>query len=1149
GATYASGREKDFSRLAALSSEGRSTATTILSIAIVRALRDDAAVPAGARKLLSFTDNRQDASLQAGHFNDFVQVTLLRAAILAAVERTGPDGVAYDEIAQRVVEALALDFGEYASNLQAQFAARKATHDALRELIGCRVYQDLRRGWRIASPNLEQVGLLKITYEALHELCAAQEVWQGLHPDLAAATPTERERVCQALLDSMRRGLAIKVTYLDPQHQARIRQQSYQHLRLPWAFDEGERLREGTLLLTGDAQRRSSDDQSLTTRSLAGRFLRRGDTWPSTRGRGQRVPVEEFDHLVAGLMKALVIGGHVEEAPGVPGAYQLQAGVMCWRPGDGTVQHDPIRVPTAPSGESHIQQFFAQLYRVAAASLHQLEAHEHTAQVPAEERKKREDRFGRGELPILYCSPTMELGVDIRDLNSVNLRNVPPTPANYAQRSGRAGRSGQPALVLSYCTSMSPHDQYYFRRPERMVSGKVAPPRLDLANEELLRAHVHAVWLAETGQSLYSSVSDLLDLSDPDLPLKPEVRAYIDKPTYQLLAEKRCRHILDGLLAELTPARAPWFTPDWLMQIVQQAPLAFDRAADRWRHLYRSAKQQQERQHQIVADPLRTAEEHRAAQRLREEAEAQLDLLTRARHDVYSDFYSYRYFATEGFLPGYNFPRLPVTAFIPGRQRRRGEEEFLTRARFIAISEFGPRTIVYHEGSRYRISRVVLPREDSGSRTHSAQFCRMCGYGHFGERANVDLCDRCGVQLNATTGQALKNLLRLESVSTYRVDRISCDEEERLRLGYELRTIFRFAERDDGAPVTRQVEFHRDGNVLATGTYGPATTLWRVNLGWNRRKDKHVYGFVLDMERGIWDKSDQEPDASAEEADPLAAPSQKVRVVPFVADHRNVLVLQLTQPLEPAATLSLQYALKRGIEARYQLEESELACEPLPTAEEARQVLFYEAAEGGAGVLVRLAEEPGALAEVAREALAICHFDPDTGADRRRAARATEDCEAACYDCLLSYSNQRYHELLDRQLLPALLLQLTRVTGAVGAGSRTREAQRDTLLRFCESGLEKEFVQWLYEQGLRLPDRAQVHLDQLAVRPDFVYGNMACVYVDGAPHQFPERQRRDAAQDAALENLGYTVIRVQGPDTWAGRVEGFPWVFGVTAKG
>src|SRR2546426_7605414 len=96
-----------------------------------------------------------------------------------------------------------------------------------------------------------------------------------------------------------------------------------------------------------------------------------------------------------------------------------------------------------------------------------------------QDREEREDRFRSGDLPLLFCSPTMELGVDISQLNVVNLRNVPPTPANYAQRSGRAGRGGQPALVYTYCAGRSPHDQYYFRQPEDMVAGSVVAPGID----------------------------------------------------------------------------------------------------------------------------------------------------------------------------------------------------------------------------------------------------------------------------------------------------------------------------------------------------------------------------------------------------------------------------------------------------------------------------------------------------------------------------------------------------------------------------------------------------------------------------------------------------------------------------------------------
>src|SRR5438093_7477977 len=145
----------------------------------------------------------------------------------------------------------------------------------------------------------------------------------------------------------------------------------------------------------------------------------------------------------------------------------------------------------------------------------------------------------------------MELGVDIAELNAVNLRNVPPTPANYAQRSGRAGRSGQPALVFSYCSTYSSHDQYFFRRPNRMVAGAVTPPRLDLANEDLIRAHVQAIWLAETGQDLHHSVADLLDLSKEELPLLGDVEHYLNSTTARLQAEERSRRILERLKPEL----------------------------------------------------------------------------------------------------------------------------------------------------------------------------------------------------------------------------------------------------------------------------------------------------------------------------------------------------------------------------------------------------------------------------------------------------------------------------------------------------------------------------------------------------------------------------------------------------------------------
>ncbi len=78
---------------------------------------------------------------------------------------------------------------------------------------------------------------------------------------------------------------------------------------------------------------------------------------------------------------------------------------------------------------------------------------------------------------------------------------------------------------------------------------------------------------------------------------------------------------------------------------------------------------------------------------------------------------------------------------------------------------------------------------------------------------------------------------------------------------------------------------------------------------------------------------------------------------------------------------SLAYALQRGIQILFQIEEQEIAVSRIGKGAE-RRILFWEAAEGGNGIWPRLLEEPTAVAQVAKEALSVCHFDTETGEDR-----------------------------------------------------------------------------------------------------------------------------------------------------------------------
>jgi ATP-dependent helicase YprA (DUF1998 family)/very-short-patch-repair endonuclease len=1147
GVSYGFRQSSDFAKLTSLATEGRSTATTIQSLAVIRSLRRTADLTPRARKLLSFTDNRQDASLQAGHFNDFVEIGLLRSALCRAVAAAAPAGLRHEVLVERVFETLNLPLELYAADPGVRFAARENTERALRAVLGYRLYRDLQRGWRITSPNLEQAGLLEIRYQSLDELCQAEDVWAACHPALAHVASEVRMAVAKTLLDFMRRELAIKVDYLTSAFQERIQQQSSQHLIPPWALDDQEPMEQASILFPRPSRPGDYGGHVfLSPRGGFGQYLRRA----LSEGGGHRLTLEDTARIARELLEALRVAGLVEvvaeprDGADVPG-YQVPASALLWLAGDGTRPfHDPIRVPRPPATGGRPNPFFVEFYRTVAAEGAGLEAREHTAQVKYELRLARETAFREGRLPILYCSPTMELGVDIAELNVVNLRNIPPTPANYAQRSGRAGRSGQPALVFSYCSTYSSHDQYFFRRPERMVSGAVTPPRLDLANEDLVRAHVHAIWLAETGVSLGTSLKDILDLSgdEPTLELLPSVRDAIMADAARARARDRAQRVLATIEPELTGA--DWYGPSWLDEVLTQVVGQFEAACARWRGLYRAARRQQALQNQIITDASRTEDDRRRARQLRAEAEAQLELLTEAESAIEADFYSYRYFASEGFLPGYSFPRLPLSAYIPGRRDRRGRNEFLSRPRFLAIEEFGPRAIVYHEGSRYRITKVILPVDgDAGDiATTAAKRCPRCGYLHPAPGGTgPDLCERCRVAL----GAPLQPLFRLQNVVTKRADRISSDEEERLRVGYEVRSAVRFAEHG-GRPSSRIAQIRVDGDRVGELTYSHAATLWRLNLGWVRRAHADQYGFVLDTERGYWARNAQ--DVEDDSQDPASTRTR--RVIPYVEDRRNCLLLELAAELGPEELASLQAALKRAIQVDYQLEDAELAAEPLPSREERRLILFYEAAEGGAGVLRRLLDDPGALARVARQALQLCHFDPTTGEDRRRAPQAREDCEAACYDCLMSYTNQADHRLLDRRGIRERLVQLTRAHVDASPGPVPRAEHLAGLLRQCQSGLERQWLDYLEARGLRLPTHAQRLIEACRTRPDFLYltdSALVVVYVDGPAHEYPERQARDAQQVACLEDLGYSVLRFGAEADWPGLITAHPNLFGVPA--
>ena len=512
------------------------------------------------------------------------------------------------------------------------------------------------------------------------------------------------------------------------------------------------------------------------------------------------------------------------------------------------------------------------------------------------------------------------------------------------------------------------------------------------------------------------------------------------------------------------------------------------------------------------------AERHekvREARKLSIQAQKQMELLKNdvQRNDTsynQSEFYPFRYLAAEGFLPGYNFTRLPIRTLTKGKKEH---SEFISRPRNIALSEFGPRNIIYHDGVKYRVDRIMLT--DIKEKQQTIKISPDSGYAFMKEQLTFNIDPFTEKELTQGMDKYIHStMIEMCDTEAKELQRITCQEEERTKKGYDIRTYF--SEEGDR-------ESRIEANVLLEGAkllkihFIPAARLVHVNFQWRNSPNQ---GYAVNVKSGAWQSQKQEDESKENES------KEKVeRIELFTTTTANALYIQPVASLVMGGgkdgVITLMYALKHAIENYFQVESNEIGAE-IMGEKEIPNLMIYEASEGSLGVLSQIVDDPKTYENLMQMAFEKCFLDKD-GIEIPE-----KDLKPATYDDLLSYYNQRHHSQINRNYIRETLkmLKASKIEVSSNKSFTSYEEHYKAIenAKDKSSSTEEIFLQYLKEKGLRLPDEAQPNVPLVYTKPDFFYKPNIYIYCDGTPHDVKSVQEKDIQNRKALRQAGYQVL-------------------------
>ncbi|MBW4720611.1 DEAD/DEAH box helicase [Saccharothrix obliqua] len=928
---------------------GNDAAVSVLTTALYQAQPpapddDQADQPGAGRKLLTFSDSRQAAAFFAPYLETSYSGIQHRALLLRGLAAAARDGdpISIGDLAFHVAKA-----ADRAGVFPRRTSRQERERDVLLWITQELVATDDRQ-------SLEGLGLLRVTMD---------RGWP-LPPALRSLGLTEDEgwAFLEELLRSLRQqGVLSMPDGVDPADEAFDPRRGPVYVR----EDGAERKRKVLSWLPTRGVNRRLDYAGRVLRALgsdldATELLRgcwklltaRRDGWlvPETvRGLGV---VRRIDHTWLHLAP---VDRPVHRCDLCRRITAFSVRDVCPTLGC-TGRLRPFTVPPVAEDDNHYRLLYTTMNPVPMVAL------EHTAQWTSQDAADIQQRFVNGQVNVLSCSTTFELGVDVGELQSVVLRNMPPTTANYVQRAGRAGRrTDSAALVVTYAQRRS-HDLTRYADPTSMIAGRTRAPHVPLGNERIDRRHAHSIALSaffrhakRTAGETWSTAGDFFR---GDRSPSTRVRDFLT-PVPPEVHRSLVSVLPDRVRAEIGVDTGAWV--DELAKLLDEVRV----------QLVQDVEVFEERRRQAFDD-----RKGYLVQRY------EMAINTLVKRDLLG------FLANRNVLPKYGFPVDTVELRTTYSSSPVGRRLELTRDLSAAIHEYAPGGEVVAGGHLWRSGGVYrLPdRELIGKHYFVCEHCR-----HYweGEEDIDPTCPSCSV----VAGRAPRR---------YYVPEFGFVAEPEPR-------------RTTTTPPKRS--WNGATHVRALAAEATTTATWLAPRGVSLDVVAGSRGRLIALSEGPhragylicdWCGAGRAVDGKKTTHQHLlrgtdcAGPMrQRSLAHPYETDLMDITFGPLAGPpvTDEGAWRSLLYALLEGAAERLELSRDDIDGTLHPRPGGGTGIVLFDTVPGGAGGVLRIAESLGGVVAAARDRVRDC------------------DCgvETSCYGCLRGYRNQRFHESLTRR--------------------------------------------------------------------------------------------------------------------------------------